>query len=186
MSEAELAQALQRGDPDAQRAAWSRYLPVVTGMARRRLGGGPDADDVVQEAFFAVYRSVGLLRDLSALRAFVLTITARVLNREVRRRMLANATASPGDPAYDLAATDESDPATKHAHAMLGRLLQRLRARERRAFMLCFMAGMNAAEVASVLGVSVPTVRRILAKARSRVEVWADRDPFLSDYLSQR
>jgi RNA polymerase sigma-70 factor, ECF subfamily len=185
-TEAELAHGLQRGDPEAQRAAWNRYLPVVRGMARRRLGSGADVDDVVQEAYLAVFRSVRLLRELSALRAFVLTITARVLNREVRRRILVNAMTSSGDANADSVASDEPDPATKHAYAMLRRLVHRLREREQRAFLLSFMAGMNAAEVANALGVSVPTVRRILSNARRRIEVWASRDPFLAEYLDQR
>lgn len=184
-SDAELARALQAGHLEAQRAVWSRFLPVVTSMVRRRLGRSGDADDVVQEVFLAVFRSMRLLRDPLALRAFVLTITARMLNREGRRR-LAGSYASLGlEDGVEALSNDGADPASKHAYSVLKKLVSRLRARERRAFTLRFLAGMDATEVADALGVSTPTARRALSRANQRIKLWASRDPFLADYLGE-
>ncbi len=181
-SDTELAKALQAGAADAHSAAWRRFFPMVSGMARRRLGGSADVDDVIQEAFLAVFRSIQRLREPGALRAFVLTITARILNREVRRRVSVNAVTA-WNEAPEGVSRDEADPAARHAYAVLGRFVERLRVREKRAFTLHYVAGMNAAEMADALGVSMPTARRILSSARRRLEVWAGRDPFLADYL---
>ena len=76
-----------------------------------------------------------------------------------------------------------ADPAAKHALLGLEQLVARLRYRERNAFMLRFVEGMDAAEVGERLGVSAPTARRSFAKAWKRINVWASRDPFLADYL---
>jgi RNA polymerase sigma-70 factor, ECF subfamily len=185
VTDAELAEALRRGVPGAQQAAWRRFMPVVTGMARRRLGGSADVDDVVQEAFLALFCSIKRLREAVALRAFALTITARVLNREVHRRVRAGPV-STGEGALELLACDEPDPAARHAYSVLRGLVDRLRVRERRAFTLRFVAGMNAFEVATALGVSVPTARRVLSSAQKRMSVWASRDPFLVDYMDRQ
>lgn len=184
-TDAELAEALRAGDSVAQREVWRRFLPVVRGMARRRLGGGADVEDVVQEAFLALFGSIGLLRDAVALRAFSLTITARILNREVQRRSRASAMTSVTEAPAEGVACDEAEPAARHAYSALRALVSRLRKRERRVFTLRFVAGMSAPEVASSLGVSIPTVRRVLSTAQKRIFVWASRDPFLSDYLDR-
>jgi RNA polymerase sigma-70 factor, ECF subfamily len=185
LTDAELALALQSGDPDAQRAVWSRFLPVVNGMVRRRIGRSGDGDDVVQEVFLAVFRSMRLLRNPVALRAFVLTITARTLNREGRRRITGFYPTLWSDDQVEELVSDRADPTSKHAYSVLKKLVSRLRARERRAFTLRFLAGMDAAEVADALGVSTPTARRALSRANRRIKLWASRDPFLADYLNQ-
>jgi hypothetical protein len=43
---------------------------------------------------------------------------------------------------------------------------------------------MEAAEVATALEVSVPTARRCFTRAWERITFFAQRDPFLVDYLS--
>ncbi|HET6599040.1 MAG TPA: sigma factor, partial [Burkholderiaceae bacterium] len=84
-SDAELAQALLEDAPGAARAVWQRFFPVVSGMARRRLGRSSDTEDVVQDVFMSVFRSARALKEPLALRAFVLTITIRTLTRELKR-----------------------------------------------------------------------------------------------------
>lgn len=78
-----------------------------------------------------------------------------------------------------------ADAVAKHAFANLYRLVQRLRRRERAAFTLRFMQGMDCAEVAEALGVSEPTARRSFSRAHKQVMTWARHDPFLVDYLRQ-
>jgi DNA-directed RNA polymerase specialized sigma24 family protein len=78
-----------------------------------------------------------------------------------------------------------SDPAAKHAFLSLQQLVARLRRRERTAFVLRYVEGMDAAEVAAVLGVSAPTARRSFSRAWRLINLWAGRDPFLADYLRQ-
>jgi DNA-directed RNA polymerase specialized sigma24 family protein len=75
------------------------------------------------------------------------------------------------------------DPATRHAYRHFELLLGRLRERERRAFVLRFVACMDTPEVAEALGVSIPTARRAFSRAQMRMTLWAGRHPFLSDYL---
>src|SRR5690349_11246177 len=76
-TDAELAQALLEDTPGAARVVWQRFFPVVSGLARRRLGRSPDTEDVVQDVFVSVFRSARALKEPLALRAFVLTITIR-------------------------------------------------------------------------------------------------------------
>lgn len=184
LNDAQLAQALQRGAPQAQLAAWRRFMPVVRGMARRRLGSrSADLDDAVQEAFIAIFASIERLREPHSLRAFALTVTARVLSRVQRRRRRAS---TGTDVDVEDIEGDEPPPPTRDAGLALAALVKRLRARERRAFELRFVEGMSAPEIARSLGVSVPTVRRLLSRAEGRIHAWAGRDAVLADLPLKR
>jgi RNA polymerase sigma-70 factor (ECF subfamily) len=178
-----LAKALAVADTNAYRILWRRFQPLVSAMVRRRVPNQGDTEDLVQEVFLAVFKGAPALRDPRALRAFVLTITARTVNRHIkaRRRGLQLAPASPGQ-LEDLVGT-HADANAKHALAGLGKLMNRLRARDRNAFVLHFVAGLDAADVAHSLGVSTPTARRALSRAYRHVRLWASRDPFLFDYI---
>jgi len=182
-SDAELAKALLAQDPEAYRVTWERFLPVVRGMVRRTCGRTIEFDDVVQEIFFCLFRRVTTLRDPLALRAFVMAIAARTLSHERRRRRSRFYACLEGEEQAVEALRVTADPASKHAYLGLQQLVRRLRERERVAFVLRFVEGMDAAEVAGALGVSAPTARRSFSRAWKRINLWAGRDPFLSDYL---
>lgn len=183
-SDAELGQALIDAVPDAFQVAWQRFLPLVRHMVRRALGQAADADDLVQEIFFALFRGARTLRSPLVLRAYVMVIAARTLrNEQRRRRKWAHL---PLETEEQIAALRISaDPATKHAFLSLEQLVGRLRERERLALMLRFVHGMGVDEVAEALGVSAPTARRSFSRALERLRAWANRDPFLVEYLQK-
>lgn len=182
-TDAELAAALIAADPSASAVAWRRFVPLVSRMARRALGSGEEVEDIVQDVFSTLFRAVHRLREPEALRAFVITVTKRVLGHELRKRRLRAHLST--DLGLQLGDTigDRGDPATHHAYIHFRLLLGRLKERERRAFILRFVACMDAPEVAHTLGVSVPTARRAFSRAQSRLTLWAGRHAFLSDYL---
>jgi RNA polymerase sigma factor (sigma-70 family) len=182
-SDEELARALLVGDPRAQHVTWQRFSPLVVRMARRAFGRHEDAEEVVQEVFLCLFRRVHTLRAPAAFRGFVIAIAKRTMSHERRRRRLRFYQASEDEQRNASELSVIADPAAKHALLGLEQLLARLRYRERNAFMLRFVEGMDAAEVGEKLGVSAPTARRSLARAWSRINVWASRDPFLADYL---
>lgn len=184
-TDGELARALIDNEPRALHVAWQRFHPLVSGIARRMLGPYGDVEDAVQEVFVRLLRGVRALREPEALRAFVITVTSRTLGHERRRQRARLGEMADVDNIESLAHAAHADPEAKNAWIRVQSLLGRLRARDRRAFVLYFLEGMNAPEVARTLGVSVPTARRSLGHARRRIDCWARRDPFLVDYLAR-
>jgi RNA polymerase sigma factor (sigma-70 family) len=182
-SDEELARALLVGHPDARHVTWQRFSPLVSRMARRVFPRHEDAEEVVQEIFLCLFRRVHTLRVPVAFRGFVMAIAKRTLSHERRRRRLRFYQASEDEQRTADVLSVAADPAAKHALLGLEQLIARLRYRERNAFMLRFVEGMDAAEVGARLGVSAPTARRSFARAWKRINVWASRDPFLADYL---
>lgn len=184
VSDAELGQALLDRHPDAPRVAWHRFLPLVQRLLRRSLGSQDENEDVAQTVFSCFFRRVHTLRDPIALRAFVMGVTLRVAREEQRRRRKscerARLAAEPLD--HERVGVPPS-AVPRHAFTQLLALLGRLRHREQAAFMMRFVQGMEALEIAGALGVSEPTARRSFSRAHRLVLKWAERDPFLVDYV---
>jgi RNA polymerase sigma-70 factor, ECF subfamily len=180
-----LAHALIAKNPAAPRVAWSRFSPLVRRILRRSLGPQHDVEDIVQDVFLCLFQRVHTLRDPVALKAFVIAITVRTVRYEIRRaRVRRWVGLSRSAELPDLRVVN-ADNGARHALLHFYRALERINERDRTAFVLRFVEGMEAAEVAAALGVSVPTARRCFTRAWERVTFFAQRDPFLVDYLSE-
>jgi len=183
-SDAELGQALINGHPDAPRVAWRRFLPLVLRLVRRSLGNRGENEDVAQTVFMCFFRRVHTLRDPVALRAFLIGVTLRVAREEQRkRRKLCERARYATEPLDNDTLGIAADAIPSHAFSKLNALVRRLRHREQAAFMMRFVQGMEAAEIAGALGVSEPTARRSFSRAHRLVSKWAEHDPFLVDYV---
>jgi len=178
-----LALALLSNQPQAAVQARQRFASLVNRILRKALGHDADVEDVEQEVFLGIFSGIQRLNHPRALRTFVLTVTKRTLSRELRRSRARRQLLVADEAESTERIGDVADPAARHAFSHLRCLVERLRERERRAFVLHFVAGMEDEEVARALGVSLPTARRSFQRAMERVTLWGERHPFLRDYL---
>jgi RNA polymerase sigma-70 factor (ECF subfamily) len=179
--DAAVVHLLLAGDLRAPRAAWQRLAPMVHRMLRRALGPSHEVDDLLQDVFVLLFDRVSTLREPRALRAFVITLTAHTIRRELRRMRLARWLTFGETP---VTADRGADLDSREAVRRLYGILDRLGPDDRTAFTLRFFEGLEVVEVAEVLGVSLATVKRRLAHARDRVAYHARRDAALVDYLA--
>ena len=185
-SESELVAALGRGEPWAAEEVWDRHAASVRRLITRALGPRPEVEDLTQEAFMRVFSRVGLLRDASALREFVFAIAVNVLKRElryrwVRRRVLLSESGSVPD-----VEGPSADPEAREALARCYAILDKLGARERAAFVLRYMEERTLEEVASGLGVSLSTAKRLVTRSAERVSKHVGSDQGLRTFFDQR
>lgn len=179
-----LAEALVAGEPAAAVAAWRRYRPLVMRILRSRVTSGDLADDVAQEVFAHFFISVRKLRDPLALRAFVITLATRTLASELRRRRRRQLIYAEAAVCEVGARGELADAFSRHAACRLQRLLTQMRERERRVLLMCLVEHRHVDEVAVLLGLSAPTIRRALARARRRIATWSESDPFLCEFAA--
>ena len=133
-TDAAIAEALRRGERQAELEAWNRFSPGAAQTLRRLLGPGPDREDLLQEVFLRFYKRIGTLREPAAVRGFLFGICVRVVQGELasrnRRRWLH--LTSTGD------APDRAGPGPDvEARAAIARyyaLLERLGKSERSIF----------------------------------------------------
>lgn len=184
VEDATLARALMERHPQAPRVAWARFSPLVRRIVRRSLGPASDTEDAVQDVFVCLFEKAHTLRDPAALKAFIVAITVRTVRYQVRRRRV-RAWVGLGDTGDlpDIRVV-ESNTESRQALMRFYRILDRVGSKDRAAFVLRFIEGMEVSDVASALETSVPTARRRFTRAYRRVSLLAGRDPFLAEYLA--
>jgi RNA polymerase sigma-70 factor, ECF subfamily len=184
-SDEALVHALLSQHGSAARVLWQRFSPMVRRIVRRTLGPASDAEDLVQDAFLQLFAKVHTLREPRALKAFIITVTTLTVRRELRRRKLRSWLGLLPDPSAGDLCGVHPDPVGRAALERFYSVLDRLDVRERTAFALRHIEGMAMSDVAGALGVSLATAKRSVAHAQRRVQLHVERDPLLSDYLSQ-
>ncbi|WP_419995809.1 RNA polymerase subunit sigma-70 [Streptomyces boninensis] len=186
MTEATLALA-QAGDGEAFRELIDPHRRELEAHCYRILGSVQDAEDVLQEALLAAWRSIGRF-DGRSLRAWLYRIaTNRCLNYlrgESRRPQPAQAGAAadpwwlepyPGDP-DDLALGPEARYDARESIALsFVAGLQHLPPQQRAVLVLRDVLGYPAAEAAEILGTTPAAVNSALIRARAGLP--SDRHP---------
>jgi RNA polymerase sigma-70 factor (ECF subfamily) len=164
----------QRGDPVAFRVLVVCHQPAVFAYLWRMLGGDRAAvEDLVQETFVRVHR--GLPRFArggpATLRTWILTIATRVALNELRRRR-------PRTEPIDARARAVEEPRTDATLALIVRdALDQMTPDHRAVLVLREYHDLDYAEIASVLGIDVGTVRSRLSRARAALRAELGEEP---------
>jgi RNA polymerase sigma-70 factor (ECF subfamily) len=185
VNDADLARALIGGHPDAPRAIWIRFAPLVRRLVRRSLGPDQGVEDLVQDVFASLFEKPQRLREPAAFRSFLMSITLNHARYELRRRRVRRWVGLSQSSELPDIRVVESNPEAREALVRFYRILDGLRTRDRLAYVLRYVEGMEVADVARAMNTSVPTARRCFARAHERVSLLASRDPFLTEYLTE-
>ncbi len=158
-----------RADEGALAELYDRFGRVAYGLAYRILRDAALAEDAVQDAFLAVWRTaVSFDSNRGRASTWVLTLVHRravdVVRREDRRRgqPLDNAPAAAGE------ATDET-AAVREQRRNVQAALARLPAEQREALELAYYGGLSQSELAERLGVPLGTVKSRMFAALAKL-----------------
>lgn len=86
---AALVNAARAGDPEAQDALVSTYLPLVYNIVGRALNGSVDVDDVVQETMLRALDALGSLRTAESFRSWLVAIAMNQVRAHWQDRQCA-------------------------------------------------------------------------------------------------
>lgn len=191
LGDAELVRAVAQGNPEAVGVVWDRYSPLIRRVLRANLGFDSEVEDLLQEVFVIFLRNVADLRAAGALRAFLVTVAVRVVLGELRRRRVRRwVTLSPTGELPDSPSSPDQwsvrDLDGSAALSAMVRLLERMPARRRIAFVLRNVEGLEFSDVAQALTISESTAKREVARARQTLFSRAKlMEPALWHYLSR-
>lgn len=176
-----LVRALREGSPGAPELLWDRYASVVRGLLRRSLGPEDEVEDLVQDVFLRFFSRMGRLREPAALRSFLLGIAVRVLRSELRRRRVRRRFGG----GRDSLRSDLADAVGSNAEPAwrMRWLLDQLKPETKILFLLRYVEGLDVAEIASTLEVSLATAKRRLRRANDTIASLAGQDPLLAQYM---
>ena len=163
------------GDPSAFQAIVERHRSMVYRVAYQFAGNHHDAEDIAQDVFIKVYRSLDRFRQDAQLTSWMYRI---VMNACIdHRRRQRSAIAAPfGDEAEQrMLNTPEGTPGPEErAYAgEIGQVLEseigRLPSGQRVVFVMRHHQGMKLCEIADALGLAEGTVKRQLHAAVHRL-----------------
>lgn len=171
------------GDETAAGTLVAALTPMIYGIGLRLTGRPEDAEDLVQEVFLRVFRSLGEWRGDSTLRSWVAAIAVNQARNRIgtlvrfRKTFVENSPDPDGDPDADpmaqVADPDSPDPLDRILEEERNRLLDRaigsLPAEFREAVVLRDQQGLAYEEIAAATGVPVGTVRSRLARGRAQL-----------------
>jgi RNA polymerase sigma-70 factor (ECF subfamily) len=183
--DAALVEAVRRGDPGAELAAWNRFSPAVDRTLRRLIGPGQEHEDLLQEVFLRFFRRVGQLREAGAVRAFLTGIAVHVVRAEIARRTRfrwLHLTPTGDVPEQ---AVRPVDPEMREAVVRYYRLLDGLGADDRSLYVSRTIEGLTLEETAELHGISVSTAQRRLGRAGKRIALRVRRDPLLASFATE-
>lgn len=180
-----LAQRAAAGERTAQRELFQSYRVGVHHTLFRILGNNRDLEDLLQDAFLEVFRSLKNYRGEGSLARWCQTIATRTAYLYIGRRK---------PPAVDLSVVEDTianDHDTRR-HAMvreaarrLYAALDRIETKQRIAFALAVIDGLPLAEVALLTESTTLAVKTRVWRARKQLFARAAKDPVLAPYLEE-
>ena len=163
------------GDPAAFQALVERHRSMVYRVAYQFAGNHHDAEDIAQEVFIKVYRSLDRFRQDAQLSSWMYRIVMNACIDHRRRHQPAGAAPFGEEAEHKMLNTAEEAPGPEdRAYAgELGQLLefevQRLPKGQRIVFVMRHHQGMKLCEIAEALGLAEGTVKRQLHAAVHRL-----------------
>ncbi|MBL8985868.1 MAG: sigma-70 family RNA polymerase sigma factor [Gemmatimonadales bacterium] len=156
---------LKAGDPEAQEALFRAFESPVYNLARRICRTTEDAEDVVQETFLEVFRSIGQFRGDGSLWGWVRTVASSKALMRLRRNKYRDT----DDLQDDIVPIRKDDAALRMD---LEAALERLSETSRAVVWLHDVEGYTHEEIAAMMDRTVSFSKSQLARAHARLRRW--------------
>ena len=173
------------GEQAAARELFRAHQGRVHATLFRVLGANRDMDDLMQETFIQVFRSLKSFRGEARLATWIDRIAARVAYRYLSQKK--------GQAPVAVLDEELPGPGIEVADRMLARegvrrfyaALAEMNAASRLAFTLHEVDGRSVAEVAAIVGTTVTTAKLRIWRARRALVKRAAQDAVLAEFLAE-
>jgi RNA polymerase sigma factor (sigma-70 family) len=174
-SDEQVLEAVGRGDDDALGVLYDRFGRLAYRLAFRILRDRALAEDAVQEAFLAVWRSADAYkRERAKPSTWILTVVHRRAVDLVRREQIRRGEPLEVAPEPSVGPVDE-DAVLRDRRAAVQAALTELPGEQRQALELAYYGGLTQSELAERLGVPLGTVKSRMFAGLGRLrELLAD------------
>lgn len=182
LEDSELVRRCQSGDERAFERLFQRHRASVTRLVYRMLGPSAELEDLVQEVFVQVLRSLHGFRDEARFSTWLYRVALNVvlMHRRATGRRPRLVDEAKGEPPIDVAPSAHEALETRRRaeafHALLGRLSEK----KRTVFVLHELEGLTPARIGEIVGAPVLTVRTRLFYARRELLAQLEEEPTLA------
>jgi RNA polymerase sigma-70 factor (ECF subfamily) len=179
----------QAGEEAAFRELFIAHRETVARIVHRYMGPSSEVEDVVQDVFVHVYRSIGKFRGDSKFTTWLYRLTANVTKMHLRKKRSRPRTVDAPVPEKrpEDAPVETPDLAIARQRRVeaLYRLVDRLSEKKREALVLHDFEGLSAKEIAERVDAPVLTVRTRLFYARKELYAALAEEPALAQVVEQ-
>jgi RNA polymerase sigma-70 factor, ECF subfamily len=179
LSDAVLLRGIVERRPEALSALYDRHAPTLLALARRILGGSPDADDVLQEVFVHVWNQAARYDPArSSVSTWLVLITrSRAIDR-LRNRKVVERTheASQAEIAEHASPEGPESVFMRERRERVRREMENLPPEQRQVIEMAFYQGLTQSEIAAQADLPLGTVktRTLLAMKKLRSALRAE------------
>lgn len=176
-----VARCLQ-GERAAQRELFQREKLRVHATLYRIMGHNHGIEDVLQDTFLAVFRSLHQFRGEARLSTWIDRCAVRVAYHHLKQSRRARLEPI-SEAAQGAAPSPEERMMTRETARRLYEILTALAPKLRIAYVLHVLDDRSLAEVAALTGTSLVAAKLRVWRARQHVERRAQTDPLLGDFM---
>jgi RNA polymerase sigma-70 factor (ECF subfamily) len=182
-----LVERARGGDRDAFRELFRRHRSDVARVVHRMLGASSDVEDVVQDVFLQVHRSLRDFRGQARFTTWLHRITVNVvlMSRRSAKSRPVFASEELGEHAADRGPRPDEAAARERRKQAFRRVLERLPEKKRTVFVLHELEGLSPAEISTIVDAPVLTVRTRLFYARRELCELMRTEPALAQLADE-
>ena len=172
MRDSEVVAAIVAGNPEGLAEAYDRYASPLYTYCRSLLREPADAADAVQDTFVIAASRLAELRDRNRLRPWLYAVARNECHRRLRARTVQVTTPLDEMPDVTDTSADVSGEAERdELRTLLRSAVRGLNSGEQDLIELQLRQGLDAAEIAAMLGVSRNHAHALLSRARDQLEI---------------
>lgn len=180
-----LVDRCREGEQEAASELFRLHQGRVHATLYRLLGSSSEIEDLLQETFIQVFRSLGGYRGEAKLATWIDRIAARVAYKHLGRKRRALRTGElAGDDFAGGGPAPLDQAVAREGVVRLYRVLDQLSPSQRIAFALFEIDGRTIAEIAALTGCTKTTAKLRIWRGRRAVLGAARSDPLLAEFLS--
>jgi len=172
----------RQGDVAAFRQLFLQHRAEVSRLVFRMMGPRADLEDVVQEVFLQVHRSLKDFRGQSKFTTWLHRVTVNVVLMQRRSARSRPQMVAPlvEDIEVDPRLLPDDDLVRLERMRAFRRVIEKLAEKKRTVFILHEIEGISPQEIATIVGAPVLTVRTRLFYARRELEALMANEPSLA------
>lgn len=180
----EMVARCQRGDGEAFRQLFLRHRAEVARLVFRMVGPRAELEDIIQEVFLQVHRSLKDFRGQSKFTTWLHRVTVNVVLMHRRAAKSRPQLVAPHteDVHVDSRISPDEDVARLERMRAFRRVIDQLAEKKRTVFLLHELEGLSPADISQIVGAPVLTVRTRLFYARRELAEMLKHEPTLAAF----
>lgn len=157
----------QKGDMPAAKQLYEQYAKAMYNICLRMMNNVEDAEDMLQEAFYQVFKNIGSYRGESAIGAWIKSIVVNKCLNQLKKRRLLLVTTDAAEYAVEEDKTDEQ--AYIYTVEYVKKAIQYLPDGYRVVLTLYLFENYSHKQIAERLGISESTAKTQYMRAKQKI-----------------